>query len=101
MFYIRSLSLIFDVKDRQRTEMYLNIAAFATRVAVILIGGYWALSAQEVILGYGLGGVVIWWIEGAIIFRIVNIPLKKRWLFMAYLTGLFIIWGVYVWYKFI
>lgn len=95
------LSLIFDVKDRQRTEMYLNIAAFTTRVAAILVGGYGALSAQDVILGYGLCGVVVWLIEGLIIFRIVKVPALRQWAFIVYLSGLVIIWGIYVWYRFV
>jgi hypothetical protein len=81
--------------------MYLNIAAFTARVAAILVGGYGALSAQDVILGYGLCGVVVWLIEGLIIFRIVKVPVLRQWAFIVYLSGLVIIWGIYVWYRFV
>lgn len=90
------LSLIFDAEDKQSKEMCLNIMAFVLRIAAIFIGGSLAYSAKQVVLFYTFGSIWVWIIEGWVIFRILNISVKRRLLFFAYLFILFAVWGGFI-----
>ena len=86
------LSLIFDVKDRQRTEMFLQASAAGLRMASILLGGWLSLSALQVALLYALSGVAVWGVEGAVIFRLVGLPMRRRLQFVLFMALLCALW---------
>lgn len=72
------LSCIFEARDSQRTEMWLNLVMFISRISVVCIGGYWLKSVSLTILLYSFTGMILWGIEGAIINRMVGITLPRR-----------------------
>lgn len=72
------LSCIFEAKDRQRTEMWLNLVMFIARIGIVCIGGYWLQSVGLTILLYSLTGIILWGIEGYIINRITGITLPPK-----------------------
>ena len=95
------LSMIFDAKDRQRTEMWLNVAAFACRTSAVVVGGCAALSAECVVLLYALGSIAVWFVEGVIIMRILQLRRTRMVAFLSYMSLLLLVWGIYIWYKYI
>ncbi|MCM1532592.1 MAG: oligosaccharide flippase family protein [Bacteroides sp.] len=70
------LAWIFDAKDKQKTEMYLNLAMFLSRTAVILCGGYFHLSFVSVLMLYSVTGFLLWLVEGAFICRVLRMRLS-------------------------
>lgn len=72
------LSCIFEAKDRQRTEMWLNLVMFIARIGIVCIGGYWLQSVGLTILLYSLTGIILWGIEGYIINRLTGIMLPPK-----------------------
>ena len=95
------LSMIFDAKDHQRTEMWLNVAAFVCRTLAVVVGGHAALSAESVVLLYALGSIVGWFVEGVIIMRILRLHQARMAAFLSYMSLLLLVWGIYIWYKYI
>ncbi len=61
------LAWIFDAKDRQKTEMFLNLLMFLCRMAVVLCGGYLRLSFATVMILYSVTGFLLWMVEGLFI----------------------------------
>ncbi len=94
------LSMIFDAKDKQQTEMFLNIGAFAGRNGAILAGGALMLTAQQSVLLYCLASVAVWVVEGFIILRIIGMQRRRTAWFMSFMFGMLCIWGAVVWFKY-
>lgn len=95
------LSMIFDAKDKQRTEMHLNVAAFVGRNGAVLIGGLAGLTSLQVVLAYCICSIAVWMVEGVIIMRIVQMPQRRLSLALACLSSMLIVWGVYVWLEYV
>ena len=72
------LSTIFWVKDKQRIGMILNLAMFFIRVLVIFVGGNLLNSVFQTVLLYGISGMILWFIEGLYIWRLLKINLSRK-----------------------
>lgn len=95
------LSMIFDAKDKQRTEMCLNITAFVGRTVAVLACGHASFGAEQVVLAYCLSSVAVWMAEGVIIFRILGMPRRKSLLFFIILSLALFVWGGCVWSRYV
>lgn len=67
------LSVIFDSKDRQNIELYMNLVLFLARIAVVLIGGMVFNDMSITVMLYGMTGILIWVIEGFFIIKLTGI----------------------------
>ena len=75
---ISPLSWIFDVLDKQKTEMYLNIAMFLSRAVVILGSGFFDFAFETSLFFYSIVGLLLWMIEGKVIFGLLDMRLSLR-----------------------
>ena len=75
---ISPLSWIFDVLDKQKTEMYLNIAMFLSRAVVILGSGFFDFAFETSLFFYSIVGLLLWIIEGKVIFGLLDMRLSLR-----------------------
>ena len=73
------LAWIFDARDKQKTEMGLNLVMFLSRMAVILLGGYLRLSFVAMLLFYSSTGFLLWMLEGYFIGRTLQVRISVRW----------------------
>lgn len=96
---ISPLGWIFDARDEQRTEMYLNIGMFVSRVFVILLGGYHQLPFDTTLLLYSVTGLLLWLVEGIFIYRILGIKARtiQKVLIFAYISLMLICWLIRIW----
>ena len=67
------LSVIFDSKDRQNIELYMNLVLFVARIIVVLIGGMVFNDMSVTVMLYGITGILIWVIEGFFIIKLTGI----------------------------
>ncbi|MDD2953989.1 MAG: oligosaccharide flippase family protein [Parabacteroides sp.] len=96
---ISPLGWIFDARDQQRTEMYLNIGMFVSRTFVILLGGYLQLSFDITLLLYSITGLFLWLIEGVFIYRVLEIKASntQKILILTYICFILICWLIRIW----
>lgn len=96
---ISPLSWIFDAKDKQKTEMYLNIGMFISRVFVILFAGYYQFHFDTTLLLYSITGLLLWLIEGAFIYHVlaIKISIIQKVLIFTYICFMFICWLIRIW----
>lgn len=85
------ISFIFDAKDRQKTEMHLNLFLFLTRIGVMLVGGFFLADEHTVAL-YGLAGALLTATMGYIILRILETRPRVRRLLAALVGLMLLLW---------
>lgn len=85
---ISPLSWIFDVLDRQKTELLINIAMCISRVLVIVVSGFAGLSFGTTVLLYSAFGLILWLLEGKIICNLLrlNLRFKQKSFIMLYVV---------------
>lgn len=96
---ISPLGWIFDAKDKQKTEMYINVLMFISRIFIVLLGGYLHLAFSTTLLLYTVTGLVLWLIEGWFINRILKIRFSYSQKIIIY-TYIFLIlfgWIIHLW----
>ncbi len=93
------LAWIFDAKDKQRTEMNLNLVMFLSRMLVIFCGGYFRLSFAQVLILYSATGFLLWLVEGIFIVRVLQ--MRMRWRERLGIAGgillMMFFWGMRIW----
>ena len=94
VFCILPLGWIFDVRDRQKTEMCLKLASFLVRIAVVVCGGLLHLSFASVLILYSISGVVLCLLEGYFIYKTLGMTasLRQKTLLFAALGLMMGIW---------
>ena len=70
VFCLSPLGWIFDAKDRQKTEMLLNLGLFVGRILTVLLCGMLQFTFYFTLLLYGLLGCLFWLVEGVFIFHL-------------------------------
>jgi len=88
------LSTVFWVKDKQRIGMILNLAMLILRVLVIFIGGYLLRSVFQTILLYGITGIILWFVEGLYIWKLLDINVSRKDIFYVLFVA-FVVIGVW------
>lgn len=99
VFCLSPLGWIFDAKDRQKTEMLLNLGLFVGRILTVLLCGMLQFTFYFTLLLYGLLGCLFWLVEGVFIFHLLKMkmsPFLKLFL-VSYLSVLFFVWIRFVW----
>lgn len=96
------LSWIFDARDKQKIEMWLNAGMFAIRTLVILLSSYFLQSVDMTILLFGLSGMLLWGVEGYFIYRVtgLEIAFTRKVILTIFLILLLIIWIIRIWSTF-
>lgn len=90
------LSVIFDAKDKQHIELSINALFFISRIVVVWIGGAVFKDMDVTVLMYSASGVLIWLLEGLIIFRLTRLrfSLKFGLIVLLSLSVILLMWAV-------
>lgn len=92
------LSWIFDARDRQKTEMWINACMFVCRNALVLVGGLLHLPFLQTLWLYSLAGCLLWLFEGFFICRTLELRLGKgqRLAIAAYIGAVLLLWWLHL-----
>ena len=78
MLCFSPLSVIFDAKDSQRTELSLNLLMFVGRVVAIVVCGESLASMGVAVFYYGLVGCLVWSAEAYWIMKLTHVRLTTK-----------------------
>ena len=93
------LGWIFDARDKQKTEMYINVFMFCSRIFIILLGGFLHLEFGTTLILYSLISLILWLIEGSFIYKILEIQFSRsqKIIISSYICLILLGWIVRIW----
>lgn len=72
------LSVIFDAKDKQKTEMVINTVMFAGRVVLILLCGELRMPMFITVFLFGVLSFLVWMVEAFYILNLTEASIRGR-----------------------
>lgn len=98
---ISPLSSIFYVKDKQKINVYFNVAALALRILVLLVGGFCLRSSDWTIFLFGITSFLLFAIQGFIIKKLAGVSFSARVLLCLLVVTVVLllsyIWRIFLW----
>lgn len=97
---ISPLSSILYVKDKQKINVYFNIAALVLRILVLVLGGFCFQSSDWTIFLFGIVSFLLFAILGLIIKKLAGVVFSTR-ILLCLSSVTVVLLGVYIWRVFL